>query len=235
MQAGWLKSAKLLKYLATSNSKQARSKQASKLKEILGWQSMLASCGQLVKLVNYFKHALGSSMLRGNKPISSKLNRSCLKGRQIKTNKAREAESASYSQLSAWQGGQPRRNTYRKRLSQLQVTQIIGGPRRNTCRESMSQLLERLLPLFLVQSAQPIGRPRRNTLGSSSERLNRTSNQQSASECASFGCLAVGALPSKRRVKYGASNQQSASECTCLLYTSPSPRDKRQSRMPSSA
>ena len=23
--------------------------------------------------------------------------------------------------------------------------------------------------------------------------------------------------------------------CTCLLYTSPSPRDKRQSRMPSSA
>ena len=24
-------------------------------------------------------------------------------------------------------------------------------------------------------------------------------------------------------------------ECTCLLYTSPSPRDKRQSRMPSSA
>ena len=24
-------------------------------------------------------------------------------------------------------------------------------------------------------------------------------------------------------------------QCTCLLYTSPSPRDKRQSRMPSSA
>ena len=26
-----------------------------------------------------------------------------------------------------------------------------------------------------------------------------------------------------------------ADQCTCLLYTSPSPRDKRQSRMPSSA
>ena len=28
---------------------------------------------------------------------------------------------------------------------------------------------------------------------------------------------------------------QLAKQCTCLLYTSPSPRDKRQSRMPSSA
>ena len=27
----------------------------------------------------------------------------------------------------------------------------------------------------------------------------------------------------------------SGKKCTCLLYTSPSPRDKRQSRMPSSA
>ena len=177
VQAGWLKSAK-----------QARSKQASKLKEILVWQSMLASSGQLVKLVTYFKHALGSSMLRGGKPISSKLNRSCLKGRQIKTNKAREAEtaeSASCSQLSAWKGGQPRRNTYRESLSQLQeiflllLAQLVpdlaqkrGGLRRNTCsyrsrlrrntcRESMSQLQERLL-LLLVQLAQPIGRPRRN-------------------------------------------------------------------------
>ena len=37
--------------------------------------------------------------------------------------------------------------------------------------------------------------------------------------------------PSKRRVSYynGYINK------TCLLYTSPSPRDKRQSRMPSSA
>ena len=26
-----------------------------------------------------------------------------------------------------------------------------------------------------------------------------------------------------------------AEKCNCLLYTSPSPRDKRQSRMPSSA
>ena len=43
---------------------------------------------------------------------------------------------------------------------------------------------------------------------------------------------------------YGANNlivvvnnviQEPASAYTCLLYTSPSPRDKRQSRMPSSA
>ena len=31
------------------------------------------------------------------------------------------------------------------------------------------------------------------------------------------------------------SNDQSLDLTTCLLYTSPSPRDKRQSRMPSSA
>ena len=29
--------------------------------------------------------------------------------------------------------------------------------------------------------------------------------------------------------------ESDADQCTCLLYTSPSPRDKRQSRMPSSA
>ena len=34
-------------------------------------------------------------------------------------------------------------------------------------------------------------------------------------------------------LNYG--NKNSSSSYTCLLYTSPSPRDKRQSRMPSSA
>ena len=38
-----------------------------------------------------------------------------------------------------------------------------------------------------------------------------------------------------RRNYFGAILRNSAQCCTCLLYTSPSPRDKRQSRMPSSA
>ena len=36
-------------------------------------------------------------------------------------------------------------------------------------------------------------------------------------------------------VGYGSEKENSVIELTCLLYTSPSPRDKRQSRMPSSA
>ena len=34
---------------------------------------------------------------------------------------------------------------------------------------------------------------------------------------------------------FGTSHRKQASTYGCLLYTSPSPRDKRQSRMPSSA
>ena len=36
-------------------------------------------------------------------------------------------------------------------------------------------------------------------------------------------------------VYFGAANQAGEDNRNCLLYTSPSPRDKRQSRMPSSA
>ena len=145
VQAGWLKSAK-----------QARNKQASKLKEILVWQSMLASSGQLVKLVTYFKHALGSSMLRGSKPISSKLNRSCLKGRQIKTNKAREAESASYSQLSAWTVGQPRRNTYSYRIV-IELAQKRGY--------AYMYVIGEWLALLNRQKQQPFKRSNRLSVG----------------------------------------------------------------------
>ena len=50
-------------------------------------------------------------------------------------------------------------------------------------------------------------------------------------------------VKSKRESKYKTLNGESVEEihpgtvrdCSCLLYTSPSPRDKRQSRMPSSA
>ena len=38
-----------------------------------------------------------------------------------------------------------------------------------------------------------------------------------------------------KAVVYGSGGQIAATSYTCLLYTSPSPRDKRQSRMPSSA
>ena len=38
-----------------------------------------------------------------------------------------------------------------------------------------------------------------------------------------------------REVTFEAWRTAWSSACTCLLYTSPSPRDKRQSRMPSSA
>ena len=61
---------------------------------------MLASSGQLVKLVTYFKHALGSSMLRGGKPISSKLNRSGLKGGQLRlTRQEKQSQLAITSSL----------------------------------------------------------------------------------------------------------------------------------------
>ena len=44
-----------------------------------------------------------------------------------------------------------------------------------------------------------------------------------------------GVVPSKKRKKSTAQNNLTQSKKLCLLYTSPSPRDKRQSRMPSSA
>ena len=40
-------------------------------------------------------------------------------------------------------------------------------------------------------------------------------------------------LAKRSKIALQANNEQS--HCSCLLYTSPSPRDKRQSRMPSSA
>ena len=43
-----------------------------------------------------------------------------------------------------------------------------------------------------------------------------------------------GLKPVHRRILYGMS-ELGSSWNSCLLYTSPSPRDKRQSRMPSSA
>ena len=48
---------------------------------------------------------------------------------------------------------------------------------------------------------------------------------------------AIASLPAAGRVDGGASlvNEVLARVQDCLLYTSPSPRDKRQSRMPSSA
>ena len=39
----------------------------------------------------------------------------------------------------------------------------------------------------------------------------------------------------RSRASYGTGSVAEASALACLLYTSPSPRDKRQSRMPSSA
>ena len=39
----------------------------------------------------------------------------------------------------------------------------------------------------------------------------------------------------KKRKPENQMNQQPAKKCSCLLYTSPSPRDMRRSRMPSSA
>ena len=39
----------------------------------------------------------------------------------------------------------------------------------------------------------------------------------------------------RRKVWLGRGGHTIVPSCTCLLYTSPSPRDKRQSRMPSSA
>ena len=39
----------------------------------------------------------------------------------------------------------------------------------------------------------------------------------------------------KNALKYDSKNDLENSGLSCLLYTSPSPRDKRQSRMPSSA
>ena len=45
-------------------------------------------------------------------------------------------------------------------------------------------------------------------------------------------------LPSGKRIKMTLMKvdiEKGGDRCTCLLYTSPSPRDKRQSRMPSSA
>ena len=42
-------------------------------------------------------------------------------------------------------------------------------------------------------------------------------------------------LPSGETFEYSMKEKSMASVKVCLLYTSPSPRDKRQSRMPSSA
>ena len=42
-------------------------------------------------------------------------------------------------------------------------------------------------------------------------------------------------IPSDGNVTLNWQDLICTSSCTCLLYTSPSPRDKRQSRMPSSA
>ena len=44
-------------------------------------------------------------------------------------------------------------------------------------------------------------------------------------------CAGLGRLPGEQR----AAKRVASHALTCLLYTSPSPRDKRQSRMPSSA
>ena len=51
---------------------------------------------------------------------------------------------------------------------------------------------------------------------------------------ASAGPLAQGACP-KRDVQRSGNTITMDSTCTCLLYTSPSPRDRTRSRMPSSA
>ena len=57
------------------------------------------------------------------------------------------------------------------------------------------------------------------------------------SRVAGFGCVVVGdeGDGGGGRVKITALEIVIVLLCDCLLYTSPSPRDKRQSRMPSSA
>ena len=49
------------------------------------------------------------------------------------------------------------------------------------------------------------------------------------------GRRAVAAAAAERRAAAGAEETKDGEAPACLLYTSPSPRDKRQSRMPSSA
>ena len=57
--------------------------------------------------------------------------------------------------------------------------------------------------------------------------------------CLNWGCIPTKALLRSAEVGHLLNNLEaygfSADNISCLLYTSPSPRDKRQSRMPSSA
>ena len=45
----------------------------------------------------------------------------------------------------------------------------------------------------------------------------------------------IATLMTNKKVRFVANEKKKTENSPCLLYTSPSPRDKRQSRMPSSA
>ena len=67
------------------------------------------------------------------------------------------------------------------------------------------------------------------------EILGRDANAKLAVDIAEIGGMVSRIGDSVSRLQAQQSSVVSTEQLTCLLYTSPSPRDKRQSRMPSSA